>query len=655
MDDSDEGFFDDDAKRESVLDTPLDQQPLLARMHAIEAFNQPFRFELTILSHRRTIEPAALLGKVVAASIRSEAVEDGPLRHFHGHVVSFERKMNDRFVANDMYTYELVLRPWLWLLTMRKKCRIFQKRTSLEIVKQICDEHGFGDLLDDAGVTKKGKYPRREYCTQYNESDFAFISRLLEQEGIYYYFDHEREKHRVMLADDPSVHTLEQGNSELAQRVRGKSSRYYVRTWNEVHRIHGKSYQLDDYDYLAPMKNLKVKREGMGEFAYAEGTQFEYPGGYVAEDVGNDYVATRIEAQNATSDEVSGTWSLLGPPVGSVFTVESAPGDEYLLTTAQNEFLFHDPDGRNPMPQEQPLDTSAPLRITGSFTAIPKSVPFRPSRVTPRPVIAGVQTGRVVGETLDAAEGMIVTDEHGRVYVCLHWYDLDEGDQQRSCWIRVSQPWAGNSWGAQFIPRVGQEVVVTYLDGDPDRPLIVGSVYNGLNYAPFSLPDGSISGFKTDRAVHGGVSESQPNILEFDDGKGQIAATAETVKVTAQGSPLSSVAIKGGLAAIDVGGVMQSIGMQAPKSTSAVSGMEITATAGLALTFSTPGSFIKIEPTGITMVGPMISINAPIIKTTMVPLPGPPTPDVVQKTVETTKDTALALAQLAGGSALPLP
>lgn len=656
MDFVEEGFFEDDAQRESVLDTPLSQQPLLARLIATEGFNRPFLFELTIVSHRRKIETSELLGKTITASIRNEALEDGPFRHFHGQIVGFDRRWNDKFVSNEMYVYELALRPWLWLLTMRKNCRIFQKLTSLEIIKDICDEHGFGDLLDDAGVTKKGKLQKREYCVQYNESDFAFVSRLLEEEGIYYYFEHERTKHKLMLADDPSVHVLQTEYDGLVQYARTKFPHYQVHSWNEAHRVHAKSYQLDDYDYLAPMRNLKVKLQGPQEFVHEFGTQYEYPGRYVEESVGNDYVSRRMEEHNAPIAEVSGSWSLLGPPAGSVFTLMTGK-EEYLLTGARSEYLYHDPQGRNPMPQEQPLDTSVPIGIAASFTAIPKTVPFRPARVTPKPVIAGVQTGMVVGETADVAEGTIETDEHGRVYVRMHWYDEDTEDQEKSCWMRVSQPWAGNGWGGQFIPRVGQEVVVAYVDGDPDRPLIVGSVYNGLNSAPFPLPDGTISGFKTDRGVHGEVTEKEPNLLQFDDGKGQVKMGGEKVNIYGKGDPQSAVAINGGMASIDVGGLMQSIGMQAPKSTSVVSGMEISAIAGMELTFSSATSFIKIDPTGITLFGPMITLNTPVLQANApvftvatIPLPGPPAPIIAQKVADTVKDAATALAQL-GASA----
>jgi type VI secretion system secreted protein VgrG len=648
MDFEEEGFFEGDASEALVLRTPLGSQPILTRLQTVEALSEPFRFELTLVSKaQRPIDRAALLGVSITASVRS-AVEEVGLRHFTGHVVEFTSCLGER--ARSAASYKVVLRPWFWLLSLRKRCRIFQQRTTLEIMKTVCDEHGFGKLLDDGRLLRRDRYPKREYCVQYNESDFAFLSRLLEHEGIYYYFEHTRTEHKMVLVDDPSVHVLEPKHSKLWQYPRWGDT-YYIGAWDETDRLRAKRHELDDYDYLAPTRNLKVKLASELPFTYAQGDQFEYPGGYLEEPIGTGYVDGRTNEQNASVAYVEGTWSLLGPAVGSAFTTEFA-AKEYLLTEASNDIRFQSA-GRNPLILDRHTTGPSSIDIAGSFRAIDKAIPFKPVRKTPRPRMASLQTGMVVGDDASALEGLLHTDEHGRVRVRFHWYDVSEDDQQRSCWVRVAQPWAGNAWGSQFIPRVGHEVVVAFIDGDQDRPLIVGSVYNGLNYAPFALPDGSVSGFMTDRAVQGGVSERQPNVLAFDDSKGQIAATAEKVKVTAQGAPESSIAIKAGLASIDVGGLMQSIGMQAAKETSVVAGMEISATAGLALTFATVGSFIKIEPTGITMVGPTVSINTPVFKTTTIPIPGPPTPDVILKTEATTKDTTTALAQLAAGGVLP--
>jgi type VI secretion system secreted protein VgrG len=592
----------------SVLTTPLAPQPLVCRMKTFDALSEPFHYELEVVTQAASIDPGKLLGKTITLSLKGEG---GRIRHFHGHVVEFSKRTNHRTESTRRPVYRCVLRPWLWLLSLRTNCRIFHDSSVVDIIKALCAEHGFGDRIDDA-LTQP--CPTREYCVQYNETDLAFVSRLLEQEGIYYYFVHSETEHRLVLVDDPQQ--LEPGITDISDRSVQTFYKQQIDTWQETHHLRRQAVSLDDYDYLMPTKQIAVKLETEEPYAYPKGTQFTYPGGYTEPDVGQNYVKYLLHAQNAAASSVSGTASVLALASGCTFTTpwsaagsEAGSASEHLVVRAETEFWFNNFDTIDPLPEAQPLETTS-VECTCKFTAVDKQKPFRPERRTPRPVISGVQTAKVIAADATAQDGAIHTDEYGRVLVEFPWTrnagGSTTGAVQRSCWIRVAQPWAGNAWGMQFIPRVGSEVVVSFQDGDPDRPLIVGSVYNGLARAPFALPEGTVSGIKTDRGVTGVDASGEPNQLQFDDAKGKISMTSETIAVEAKTAARvqgASVEVSGGVAKIDVGGLTQSIGLFCPN----------------ALTLQTPTAKIELGPTGIAITG-ILKVNEMVY-----PLPPSPT------------------------------
>jgi type VI secretion system secreted protein VgrG len=584
----------------TVLTTPLGTQPLVCRMKTFDALSQPFRYELDVVTAERKIDPGALLGKTITLSLRGEA---GSVRHFHGHVVEVSERNNQREVGTSRPVYRWVLRPWLSLLGLRTSCRVFRDMSVVDIVKAVCAEHGFADRIEDA-LTQR--YPQCEYCVQYNESDLAFVSRLLEREGIYYYFAHTESEHRLVLVDDPEHHQLRPENTDLPDRLQAPLNRH-IDTWNETNHLRPSACGLDDYDFLMPTKRIEVKLQTEEPYSYGKGTQFEYPGGYTEPEVGQSYVKYRLHAQNAGASHVNGTANALGLSSGSTFTTLWSSG-EYLVVRAESDLWFGDFETTGPMPERQPFDTTVAV-LECAFTAVAKKTPFRPERLTPRPVIAGVQTARVVSADPAAPEGSIHTDEFGRVMVEFPWTDRTgestAGAVQHSCWIRVAQTWAGNAWGMQFIPRVGSEVVVSFQDGNPDRPLVVGSVYNGLSRAPFPLPDGTVSGLKTDRALDGAGSDAEPNQLKFDDAKGKISMKGQQIGVAAKdavGIEGASVAISGGASKVEVGGILESIALFCPNS----------------LTLQTPVGKIELGPKGIAITG-KLTVNE-------LPYPVPSTP-----------------------------
>jgi type VI secretion system secreted protein VgrG len=612
-----------------VLKTPLSTQPLVSRMKTFDALSQPFRYELEVVTKDTDIDRASLLGETVTLTLE----RDDHTRHFHGYVVEFSKRQYHLGTAQDRPVYTLVLRPWLWLLSLRKRCRIFHKSTAVDIVKEVFKDHGFTDKLETA---LSGSYRSYEYCVQYNETDLDFVNRLLEREGIYYYFKHSEDDHKLVLVDGPEHHELQAHNTDVPSRPVEGNLNNHIESWTDSNRLRSPSYTLDDYDFLVPTSDIKVGLDTDQPHTYEIGTQFEYPGGYTEADDGDSYVKARLHAQNAPSAYVNGISSWPGLEVGSAFTTAAAPS-EHLILRSEMELYFADFERGVALPELQPLETTT-FEIKNDFTAMLKSVPFRPERRTPKPVIAGLQTAMVVSTDPGAAEGTIHNDEHGRVMVRFLWADKSDDTQRRSCWIRVAQAWAGNSWGMQFIPRVGSEVIVSFQDGDPDRPLLVGSVYNGLWRSPFAQAegtiDGAISGLRTDRGVKG-PSEEEPNVLKFDDAKGKILMKSEEVGVKAtknaniEGDTVGLAGGLGGQSKIDVGGMMQTISLSCP----------------FTLTLQTPMAQIELGPRGVVILGNLTVNNA------IYPLP--PTPvqiaaAVTELGVDFAKNAAMDAA-LGGG------
>jgi type VI secretion system secreted protein VgrG len=632
----------------TVLTTPLGKQPLVCRMKTFDALSQPFRYELELVSpgsapERGTppeIRPGDLLGKAIAVHLRGRDAAK-TVRHFHGYVVEFQIEDLHPTELRERLLYRVVLRPWLWLLGLRTNCRVFKDLSVVDIAKKICKEHGFGDLI----VDKRRQSPAPlEYVVQYNESDLAFVSRLLEREGIYYYFVHSESKHQLVLADDPTSHTLQTENAEYPSWYNKVDEYRKITVWNMTNNLRPMEYRLDDYDFARPTTELKVKLKTDQQNFYEKGKQFEYPGGYNKEAVGKEYVKYVLQAQNAPAAYVSGEAKAIALASGQTFTATVSPDREYLITRTEGDFFFNSYAQQDVVPLEQKMDgVDIAPDVTFKFTAVDKAVPFRPERLTPRPVIAGLQTAKVVGNDNGAPEGSIHIDEHGRVMVKFHWLGpAAEGEDaavERSCWVRVAQAWAGNAWGAQFTPRVGSEVVISFEEGDPNRPLVVGSVYNGLWQAPFTQSDGAvngtISGVRTDRAVNGGASEAEPNVLKLDDTKGTILMKSEEVGVKAiknaniEGETVGLAGGIGGQSKVDVGGAMQTITLSCP----------------FTLTLQTPRAQIELGPRGVVILGNLMVNNA------IYPLPATPVQiaaAVAELGVDFTKDMVMDAA-LGGG------
>jgi type VI secretion system secreted protein VgrG len=485
------------------ITTPLGADVLLFRsMSATEEMGRLFEYQIEVLSKKNDVNPDEILGKNV--TVKLELAEGGGPRCFDGYVTRFGLVG----VTGRYFRYRFTARPWLWLLTRTSDCRIFQKKKVPDIVKEIFDKYpaaAFENRLT-------GSYSEWDYCVQYRETDFNFVSRLMEQEGIYYFFEHKDGKHTLVLADSPSAHSPFDGYASvpfIPHDRGGRLDQEYVGDWLFDREIQTGAYMLEDYDFTKPSTDLRVSTKHKREHAEAAGEFYDYPGEYNVNADGEHYVRTRLEELQCCHERAMGAGNARGIAAGCLFKLTGQTREdqnrEYLVVSASTEFEF----------DEYESQMSSGPRFRCNFTALPSREPFRSQRLTPKPIVQGPQTAVVVGPKGDE----IYTDEYGRVKVQFHWDRLGKQDENSSCWVRVSQPWAGKNWGFMQIPRIGQEVVVDFLEGDPDQPIITGRVYNAEQMPPWGLPDNKTQSGVLTRSTTGGAA-ANANAIRFEDKKG---------------------------------------------------------------------------------------------------------------------------------------
>jgi type VI secretion system secreted protein VgrG len=489
------------ADRQFEVSTPLGKDGLLFnRMTATEGLSGLFEIDLALLSANPAIDAKKLLGAPVGVSIELPA---GGERHLHGLCTDFSYTG----YFGELHAYRAVLRPWLWVLTRSADCRIFQKKTTPEIIKQIVGDHGFsGDFKESLSRT----YLPWEYCVQYRETAFNFISRLMEHEGIYYYFEHTADKHTMVLVDSSSAHSKFASYAEVPYyppEQTGRRKRDSISDWSMSWEIQSGKFAHTDYEFKKPSLNLLAQTQGPQGHGHDKEEIYDYPGIYDTNDLGGSLAKIRLDELRTRYQVAQGHGDARGLLTGSVFKLAGYPrsdqNGEYLITSTTCQAASNDYSSGG----------GGELEFTCSFTAIASKEQFRPPRLTPKPVVNGPQTAVVVGP----AGEEIHTDEHGRIMVQFHWDRLGKKDENSSCWIRVGQTWASGGWGSMWIPRIGMEVIVAFLEGDPDRPLVTGCVYNGTNKPPYPLPaEKTKSTIKSDSSKgHGGSNE-----MRFEDKKG---------------------------------------------------------------------------------------------------------------------------------------
>ncbi len=481
------------------IQTGLDEDLLLLRrFQGVEGISRLFHFELDLLSHDGQIKPQDIVGDNVSITIEPQG--EGP-RAFNGFVKSFQYMGLEK---RGLYAYKAEVVPWLWFLSKRTDCRVFQNQTVQEIVEFIFNELGFPDYV----FALAGEHPKLEYCVQYNESDLDFISRLLEHEGIYYFFEHQPDKNILHLSDD-AAHYGEMYPAEI-EHSSGVRGTYYIRLWQHLYQYCSGAYAQTDFNFekfnqsLLTETSTTLKLKNNASFP-----RFEFPGSYQESELGRNLTKLRMQQEEMNYERITAASNVYRLEVGKKFTLKSDEtetdhGNAFLVTEIRHTAY-------NPSYLESESDEPP---YANQFVCIPAAIVYRPASVTPRPRIDGVQTAVVVGKSGDE----IYTDKYGRIKIQFHWDRYGAKNETSSCWVRVSTPWAGNKWGSVTIPRVGQEVVVTFVNGDPDQPLVIGSVYNSAHMPPFPLPEGkSIMGMKS-RSIKGDAGSY--NEMVIDDTKG---------------------------------------------------------------------------------------------------------------------------------------
>ncbi len=484
------------------LHTPLGDTTLLFHsMNAVEALGRPFEYSIVALSEKADIDPDKLLGHNVTVDL---ALPNDAVRHFDGYVTRFGLMgMDGRY-----YRYEIAARPWLWLLTRTSDCRIFQNMKVPDIIKAIFNKYPIAAF--EARLS--ADYRVWEYCVQYRETDFNFVSRLMEQEGIFYYFKHSKGKHTLVLADSYSAVQSFPGYGSvpfIPLERNTKLEKEHINEWTVTREIQPGAMMLDEYDFKKPSVELKVSAKQSRSHAEASHEYFDYPGEYVTAGEGDHYVKSRLEELQAQHELAQGNTGALGLSCGYLFKLtghgRSEQNREYLVTSAHTQFQY------NGYESTEGEGSSYQCR----FIALNSKTPFRSARSTPKPTVQGPQTAVVVGP----AGEEIYVDEYGRIKVQFHWDRYAKKDENASCWIRVSQPWAGKQWGGVANPRIGQEVIVDFLEGDPDQPIVTGRVYNQEQMPPYGLPANKTqTGIKSRSSPGGGAANF--NEIRFEDKTG---------------------------------------------------------------------------------------------------------------------------------------
>lgn len=474
---------------------------LVSSMTGEERLGRLFQYELVLLSEQHDLDYKKFIGQNVTIAVDKN---DNEPRYFNGFLSRFAQTDG----GSRLCEYRATLVPWLWFLTRSSDCRIFQNLTIPEILKEVFKQHGFPDVL----FRLHGTYKPWEYCVQYRESAFDFVSRLMEQEGIYYFFKHQNGQHFLVLCDTSASHSEFKGYEQL-RYAPGDLNTPLTETlwsWVEEHEVEPGSYWVKDFDFKRPRRDkISVASTERGH-AGSHMEQFDYLGEMDDQSDGTRYSRLRLNRWQSRHETHSGEGDARGICTGVRFKLlghfRNDLNKEYLTTGT--EFHIHS------APFVSVSEPGDGFTYRAKLTAMPTDQEFRSPPVTPRPTIPGPQTAIVTG--LPGEE--IYTDKYGRVKVHFHWDRHAEANENSSCWIRVARTWAGKGWGAVQTPRVGQEVVVEFLDGDPDRPLITGSVFNEVQRPPYELPDHkTISSLKSNSTIGGyGFNE-----IRFEDKKGE--------------------------------------------------------------------------------------------------------------------------------------
>jgi type VI secretion system secreted protein VgrG len=571
---------------------------VLLRFEGEEGLSQLFEYRVDALCDDQNYDFNRLLGKNAYVRFRSY---DGVERYFNGVIVDTEWTG----IRQTSHAYRLTLRPWLWFLGRRANCRIFKDKAVIDIVEEVFKDAGFTDFTIRAS---RGDYDKIDYCVQYRETDLNFVSRLMEEWGIYTFYEHDESKHQLILADSRSCHKpIRAGGGTIpfiALSGQDRREREHISLWRSDRRFRTGKFALNDFDYMKPTADLKADAQAAERYEKSSLETYDYPGRYAERDLGKKRTRVRLEAEQALDHRrtVSGDAASLFP--GGLVTIHQHPTDDgqYLVVSARHIIALESyRSGEGAGPGEL---------YAGTYDFQKVDRPFRAQLATPRPRIQGPQTAIVTTRKGRESEEIDV-DEEGRIFVQFHW-NRDKDKISRP--VRVAQMWSGKSWGFQVIPRVGQEVVVQFLEGDPDQPLVVGTVYNKDYPYPYKLPDEkTVSGMKSDSTKgHGGYNQ-----LTFDDKKSSeklnlraekdlesVVRNSETREIgvafgTPSGAPSRSTALKNG---------DESLKVESGNWNAEVA-QELHFKAGTKIVFEVGTSKISMDPASITIESGKITVQ----------------------------------------------
>ena len=616
--------------REMEFLSPLGTDVLLLHHFKVEErLGRLFSIDVTLRSKREDIDFDALLGE--NAAIRLDTLNKGQC-FFNGFITGFSQEENKAGFAS----YSATLSPYLWFLTRNQDCRIFQEQTAVEIIEKILNESG----CENYALRFESNFRRREYTVQYRESDFNFISRLMEEEGIYYFFEHSENYHTVVLCDGYRSHkTIPAYSSGIAYRPKDGSAvikEDVITHWKHRRLIQSGSVVLNDYNFKKPKAYIQNNYASPESHSKADAEIYDYPGNFSSEDEGAQYARIRQEQHACRHAVIKGKSSARSLSAGGLISLREHPRDdqntEYLITKVTHEGN-QDAFGSS-------SEGGKRFLYNNKFQVLPSKTTYRSARKSKKAIVDGPQNAVVVGPSKED----IHCDEFGRVKVQFPWDRYGESDENSSCWIRVSQNWAGRKWGAMYIPRIGQEVVVDFFEGDPDKPLITGRVYNADQMPPYDLPENKyVSGIKTKTSKNGsGFNEITMNDTE---GEEQIFMHAEkqydqrtkedhltwvgkNQHHTVEGSSFDEIfgdkhhTVKGELNYYTEDAISieteTDIQQKAAKNYAHESGneihlkagMKVVIEAGAQISLKAGGSFIDIGPSGVSINGAMVKINS---------------------------------------------
>ncbi len=476
---------------------------LLRHFSYSDQLGRLFQMELELESDNPELDFNTIVG--TNATVRVQ-LPGSKTRFFNGYVSRFVQTGHTKTLGK----YRATLVPWLWFLTRTADCRIFQKKKVPDIIEEVFKAHGFKDYK----LKLSGTYPEWEYCVQYRETDFNFVSRMMEQEGIYYYFDHKDGVNELVLCDSPSAHEAFPGYAEMIFREPTHDQSEvgeFVQEWTVEKEVQPGLYTLADFNFKTPKAPILSNANKSRSHEQSGFEIFDYPGEFDVRDEGTQYAKIRMQELQSQHEIVRGRGTTRGVATGAKFKFKA---EEHPWKGQDREYVVSSVSIQADAGEYASGGAGAGEFFNCSFSVVEATEQFRAARLTPKPIVQGPQTAIIVGKSGEEID----TDEFGRVKVQFHWDRYGKADENSSCWVRVSQPSAGKEWGAISLPRIGQEVIVEFLEGDPDLPIITGRVYNATNTVPYPLPDKkTVSTTKTNSSKGGGGF----NEIRIEDKKGE--------------------------------------------------------------------------------------------------------------------------------------